>query len=144
MQKLIAICEFHNSEKQYEYLCELPDGAILENYKYAVSLQQAHAEDANILKTKRLLGRLQVLFIREFKPISDQHYSGELQRLVFVFGMDDFVQHAIRRQQIATLKANLERRLADLSIFDKIKSLGITDSEITSMAEELKKLLGNN
>lgn len=141
MQKLIAMCEFPSADKQYEYYCELPDDAVLDNCKFAVSLQNAHAEDANILKTKRLLPRLQVLFIREFKPLTERQYAGELQRLVLVFSMEEFIQHAMKKQQIAVLKSNLERRIADMSIFEKIKSLGITDPDITEMATQLKNLL---
>jgi len=140
-QKLIAVCEFGKSENQYEYLCELPDDAILENYKYAVTLSDACEEDAGIAKTKRLITRLQVVFIREFRPLIEQHYYGDLKRLVLAFGMDEFVAHAIQKQKIATLKANLERRLAEMSIFEKIKSLNISDEETLGMATELKRLM---
>lgn len=142
MQKLIAACEFEKAEKQYEYLVELPDDAILENYKYGVTLSQACEDDASIAHTKRLITRLQVVYIREFRPFTERHYAGELQRLVIAFGMDEFIQHAIQKQKIVVLKANLERRLAEMSIFEKIKSLGVIDPDITTMAEELKKLMG--
>lgn len=147
MQKLIAVCEFPNSKgestnRQYEYLVELPDDANREHFKYAVTLDGACEEDATILHTKRLIGRLQVVFIREFREITNQLYAGELNRLVLAFGMDEFIEHAVRRQQISTLRANLERRLADLSVFEKIKAFGIKDDEINSMAEQLKKLMG--
>lgn len=141
MTKMIAVCEFENTEKVYEYLCDIPEGAILEDLKYAVTLSDARAEDAEIIKTKRLLTRLKVVFIRKIKPIVDQTYAGELNRVVLVFGMNDFVEHAIRRQKIQVLRTNLERRLAEMSIFDKIKSLGVTDNEILAMASDLKDLM---
>lgn len=141
MTKMIAICEFEKMEKPYEYLCDIPEGAVLEDLKYAVTLSDACADDASILKTKRLLTRLQVVYVRSFKPITEQVYSGELNRVVLVFGMSDFVEHAIRKQQIRTLKANLETRIAEMSVFDKIRSLNITDENILSMAMQLKALL---
>lgn len=125
MTQMIAVCEFEAKEdtKSYEYLCDIPEGTNLDELKYAVTLRQACAADAALVKTKRLLSRLQVVYVREFKSLAQQDYIGDLHRLVLVFGLSDFVEHAVRRQKISTLKANLERRLQDMSIFDKIKSL---------------------
>ena len=149
-QKLIAVCKFSRDAQQeglktgrtYEYLAELPDDANLEELKYAVTCQRVNDGDINVNHGLSTLPRFNVVYITEFKPVSDQLYAGELERLVLCFGMTEFIEHAIRKQKIRTLKANLERRLEEMSIFDKIKSLGVKDEVTTSMAEELKKLLG--
>jgi len=142
MTKMIAVCEFSSSDKQYEYICEVPDNAILEDLKFAVTYRSV-GEAVKPTHSKARLQNMDVVFIREIKPIIDQVYAGELVRLVLVFSLNEVIEHAIRKQKISTLKANLERRLAEMSVFEKIKSLGITDEGITQMAEELKKLLGS-
>lgn len=140
MTKMIAVCEFASSEKQYEYLCDIPDGVPLEEMRYAVTYRTT-GENVKLATTKSRLSNMDVVFVRELRPITDQISAGELIRLVLVFRLNDVIEAALRKQQIATLKANLERRLAEMSIFDKIRSLNITDEVTTKMAEELKKLL---
>lgn len=148
-KKLIAVCEFQNSTKQYEYICEVPEDATLQDLKYKFAVTARLDAEGKLVSvgmeiTKSHLELLDIVFIREFKPITDQLYAGTLRRLVHVFGVNDFVEHVRRRKQIDNLKRNLERRLEDLSIFDKIKSLGSTDPTLTSLAEELRKLISED
>lgn len=143
MRKLIAVCEFATSTKQYEYLCEVADDANLDELKFAVTLNNFQVTDKFFPQylNKSTLEKLAVVFVREFKPIVDQMYAGGLKRVVLAFGIREFVEHSQKLQKIEALKTNLERRLNELSVFDKIKSLGSVDPTLTQLADELKKLI---
>lgn len=139
-QKLIAVCEYSGNDKTYEYLCELPDNANFDDYKYAVT---ATVSDnwTGAFNTKSKLNSLSVLYVREIKPITDQNYAGDLQRLVMVFTLKDFLEHARTKEKIRNLRFALEKKVAEMSIFEKIAALGVKDPTITEMADELKKLM---
>lgn len=150
MTKMIAVCEFRgstaNTTKCYEYLCEVPEGDgtwDLADYRFAVTYKYNFYDEPNHLGTKESLDNLDVVFVRGFKPLKDQRYDGELKRVVLLFTLKDFVAYAFKRKQIYNLREALEKRVAEMNIFDKIKSLGVSDPEITSMAEELKNLMND-
>lgn len=141
MKELIAVVEFAGCDKQYEYLAHVADNASLEELKFAVTLPNSYGADN---PNKSMLNSLKIVFIRKFKELSEKSSPAELQRVVLCFSVEEFVAYANKRKKIAALRETLERRVSEMSIFEKIAALGVKDPTITSMAAELKNLMEGN
>lgn len=144
--KMIAVCEFRsssvNTPRTYNYLCEVPDNANLEDYKFAVTCKlNGEEKQLSYRGTKQTLDCLDVVFIREFLPIESFADTSDLRRLVLVFSMKEFVEFAVRKAKISNLRQELEHRMATMSIFEKVKAFGVSDPTILSMAHELETLM---